>query len=64
MVDAVVLKAKHGSRRVIGIEGQKSADWVLIDLGEVVVHIFQRDAREFYDLERLWKFDVERQEAI
>ncbi len=64
IVDAVVVDAKHRGMRVLGIEGQKSAEWVLIDLGDVVVHVMQRDARDFYDLERLWGIGVQQQEAI
>ncbi|MCY3859887.1 MAG: ribosome silencing factor [Gammaproteobacteria bacterium] len=64
IVDAVVLNAKHQGTRVLGIEGQKAAEWVLIDLGDVVVHVMQRDARDFYDLERLWGIGVKQQEAI
>jgi len=37
-----------------GIEGTDSARWVLMDLGDVVVHIFHRDEREYYNIERLW----------
>ena len=37
-----------------GIEGYQDARWVLMDLGDVVVHIFHKDERDFYDLERLW----------
>ena len=37
-----------------GVEGMDSARWVLIDLGDVVCHIFHRDEREYYNLERLW----------
>ena len=38
----------------LGIEGKREGRWVLLDYGEVVVHIFYHAAREFYDLERLW----------
>ncbi|WP_153979486.1 ribosome silencing factor [Paenibacillus xylanilyticus] len=37
-----------------GIEGMDSARWVLMDMGDVVVHIFHRDEREYYNIERLW----------
>lgn len=40
--------------RIKGIEGMDAARWVLIDLGDVVVHIFHRDEREYYNIERLW----------
>ncbi|ANS75203.1 ribosomal silencing factor RsfS [Paenibacillus yonginensis] len=39
---------------VKGIEGLDSARWVLMDLGDVIVHIFHRDEREYYNIERLW----------
>ncbi len=37
------------------IEGYTSAEWVLLDYGDFIVHVFDTDAREFYDLERLWR---------
>ena len=64
IVDAVVLDAKHRGTQVLGVEGQKAAEWVLIDLGDVVVHVMQRDTRDFYDLERLWGIGIKQQEAI
>lgn len=43
-----------GGPRPRRIEGLQERQWVLIDYGDVVVHVFQQDQREFYDLERLW----------
>lgn len=37
-----------------GVEGMDSARWVLMDLGDVIVHIFHRDERDYYNIERLW----------
>jgi ribosome-associated protein len=45
---------KEHKAKAIRIEGYSTADWVLMDYGDFVVHIFDRDARKFYDLERLW----------
>lgn len=46
---------KQLSTRAIRIEGYNSADWVLLDYGDFVVHLFNGEAREFYDLARLWR---------
>ncbi|GGD71823.1 ribosome silencing factor [Paenibacillus nasutitermitis] len=43
----------HGVR-MRGIEGMDSGRWVLIDIGDVVVHVFHREEREYYNIERLW----------
>jgi ribosome-associated protein len=40
--------------RALGVEGQQEGRWVLIDLGDIVVHVFQPDVRAHYDLDRLW----------
>jgi len=39
----------------VRIEGYRSAEWILLDYGDFIVHIFEKEAREFYDLERLWR---------
>ena len=45
-------KAGHTAARV---EGYKTAEWILLDYGDFVVHVFEQKARKFYDLERLWR---------
>lgn len=47
-------KAEGSGISVRGVEGFDTAHWVLVDLGDVVVHVFHRDDREYYNLERLW----------
>lgn len=47
-------QAEKNGTRVRGLEGMDSARWVLIDLGDVIVHVFHRDEREYYNIERLW----------
>ncbi len=52
--DAVCEAAvRHGDRR-FGLEGYDEGRWALIDLGDLIVHVFQREVRMTYDLERLW----------
>jgi len=46
---------KQVSTRPVRIEGYNTAEWVLMDYGDFIVHIFNKEAREFYDLERLWR---------
>ena len=46
---------KQLSSRPVRTEGYSSAEWVLMDYGDFIVHIFEKNAREFYDLERLWR---------
>ncbi len=55
LADSVVMKAKAADQQPIGVEGQQAGEWVLVDLGDVVVHVMQPQIREFYSLEKLWE---------
>ncbi len=54
LAENIVEKAKASGLRPRGVEGGVNADWVLVDLGDIVVHIMLPEARALYDLERLW----------
>ena len=54
VADAVVESAKRAGETMLGLEGYDDGRWILIDGGDVVVHVFVREAREHYDLDRLW----------
>ena len=54
LAENVELEAKKQGLRAIGVEGADSAEWILVDLGGVIVHIMLPATRAFYDLESLW----------
>lgn len=54
VAEAVIEAAKAEGPKPLGVEGLDEGRWVLIDLGDVVVHVFRTEVREHYDLERLW----------
>ncbi|MEE4279869.1 MAG: ribosome silencing factor [Halieaceae bacterium] len=54
LADNVVKMAKTSGHPPLGVEGQDAGEWVLVDLGDVVVHVMLPATRDFYDLERLW----------
>ncbi|WP_280548616.1 MULTISPECIES: ribosome silencing factor [unclassified Halomonas] len=54
LADNVVQAAKEQGIPPLGVEGDNGADWVLVDLGNLVVHVMLPETRQLYDLERLW----------
>ncbi|WP_257389574.1 ribosome silencing factor [Tahibacter caeni] len=54
VADEVIKYAKKAGMPPLGVEGQREAEWVLVDLGDIIVHIMLPRVREFYGLERLW----------
>lgn len=56
MAQKLAEKIKGEFRRTARVEGLPNADWVLIDAGDVIVHLFRPEVRSFYNLERMWSF--------
>jgi len=54
LADHVRDKVKENGGKVYGVEGEKGGEWVLVDLGEIVVHLMHPTVRSFYNLEEVW----------
>jgi ribosome-associated protein len=54
IADNVVEEARKAGSRPIGIEGKEAGEWILVDFGDVIVHVMGEEARRFYALEKLW----------
>ena len=63
IADKLIEKLKEEGVRDTRVEGMPLCDWVLIDAGDVIVHIFRPEAREFYNLEKMWGSDRPKREA-
>ena len=58
MAEHLEFKLKQEKVDILGLEGLRQADWVLLDANDVIVHIFRPEVREFYGLERMWGDDM------
>lgn len=54
MSDYVMRALKEDGHKSLGVEGLEACDWVLIDAGDVILHIFRPEVRAFYNLEKIW----------
>jgi ribosome-associated protein len=59
IADKLVERVKAVTGRSAKVEGKEAADWVLIDAGDVIVHVFRPEVREFYQLEKMWMTPAE-----
>ncbi|MFQ5934800.1 MAG: ribosome silencing factor [Acidiferrobacterales bacterium] len=54
MADKVIEEMREQGRRPLGLEGREVGEWILIDFGDVVIHLMRPQTRRFYNLEKLW----------
>ena len=56
IADHLAERLKTGGHKGVRVEGKVQGDWVLVDAGDIIVHVFRPEVRELYQLERLWRF--------
>ena len=64
LADYVIKGLKAEGHRDLLVQGQEQADWVLIDAGDVVIHIFRPEVRSFYNLDKMWGTALEESETL
>ena len=64
LADAVADKSRAAGHRPIGVEGEEGSEWVLLDLGDTLVHVMLPRVREFYNLEKLWSIRPAKDRAV
>ncbi|MFK5949342.1 MAG: ribosome silencing factor [Methylococcales bacterium] len=57
LADYVLVEVKENGFKPLGVEGQQGSDWVLLDLGDIILHVMTAQARDFYQLEKLWSVE-------
>lgn len=55
LADGIEEALRNSGRRAVNVEGRQAARWILLDFGDVIVHVFQEEIRSMYDLEGLWQ---------
>lgn len=61
LCDYVEIKVKENGVMPLGVEGDMTSDWVLLDLGDVIIHAMTEQAREYYQLEKLWTVGADKE---
>jgi ribosome-associated protein len=63
LADTVLVALKKEGFKPLGVEGEKDGEWILIDFGDIIVHIMLSRTRDFYGLEKLWQIPQKKREA-
>lgn len=58
LADYVIEALKHSGYDSVPTEGRETGDWILVDAGDVIIHIFKPEAREHYNLEKMWSASI------
>ena len=64
MAENLIMRAKAAGSPPLGVEGQKQAEWILVDLNDVIVHLMLPQSRAFYNLEKLWQASSEQRDSL
>lgn len=64
VADRVLRALKEAGHGRAAVEGLETCDWVLVDAGNVIVHIFRPEVRSFYNLEKMWSSDIPRERVV
>ncbi|GGB33410.1 ribosomal silencing factor RsfS [Oceanisphaera marina] len=54
IAENVAAEARHAGLNFLSLQGKDAGEWVLVDLGDVIIHVMQEETRDFYQLEKLW----------
>lgn len=64
IAEKLVASVKEAKGAVLGVEGRPGCDWVLIDLGDLIVHLFRPETRSLYNLEKMWSMDLPDEDGL
>ena len=64
MAEHIERNLKKIGQKTLSKEGENQSEWVLLDLGDIIVHLFKKEIREFYNLEKMWSEEIPKEKAM